>query len=252
MRRTSRVVSPGTDSSVTVPPCAATIASTSDSPRPTPTSLPRVRAASPRANRSKACSTSSGGKPGPSSWTVNPSRRTPHRHRRAGRGVPGRVGQQVRGDLVQPQLVADHLVRRVHGVVGHVQAPPVVRRHHAGVRDRLQQQPGQVDRLPLQRPAGVEPGEQQQVLDQRGHPAGLLLDLVQCGAGRRQVVRALAGPARCSRRWSPAGCAARARRRRRTAAPAARCGAGRPARSRRGRAGCSVRRRPGRPRCARR
>ena len=39
--------------------------------------------------------------------------------------------------------------------------------------ERVHRQPGQVDLVAVQRPAGIEPGQQQQVLDQRGHPAGL-------------------------------------------------------------------------------
>ena len=53
----------------------------------------------------------------------------------------------------------------------------------AGVVDRLEQQPRQVDRLALQRSAGIEARQQQQVLHQRRHPRGLGLDLGQGGAG---------------------------------------------------------------------
>ena len=83
-------------------------------------------------------------------------------------------------------------------VLGQLEPPAVVGGEHPGVGDRLEQQPGQVHRLPLQRPAGVEAGEQQQVLDQRGHPAGLLLDLAERGAHGRRRRRGGGGPARCS------------------------------------------------------
>src|SRR3954447_13177482 len=63
-----KVVLPGFDDTVVVPWWAWTIAATSDSPRPAPP-LARVRDVSPRVNRSKACSASPGGSPGPSSCT---------------------------------------------------------------------------------------------------------------------------------------------------------------------------------------
>ena len=67
------------------------------------------------------------------------------------------------------------------GSSGRSSRQVVVGGEHPRVADRLEQQVGQVDRLALQRAAGVEAGEEQQVLDQRGHPAGLGLDLVQGG-----------------------------------------------------------------------
>ena len=76
------------------------------------------------------------------------------------RGVLAGVGQQVGDHLVQPLLVAGDLDR----LVGQVEPPAVVGRDHAGVGDRLDQQPGQVDR--------------------RRAPA----------AGRRRAGRAAAGP----------------------------------------------------------
>ena len=60
-----------------------------------------------------------------------------------------------------------------------------------GVADRVDGQPGQVDVLACERSAGVEPGEQQQVVDQVAHPVGFgadpqqrLLDLLGQIAGR--------------------------------------------------------------------
>ncbi len=78
---------------------------------------------------------------------------------------------------MQPLLVAQDLDR----LVGQREPPRVVRRDDAGVVDRLHEQARQVDGLADQGPAGVEPGEQQQVLHQVGHPRGLALDLVQRG-----------------------------------------------------------------------
>ena len=187
---TDTVVSPGTDRRATVPPWAVTIASTRERPRPCRPRLPaRVRAASPRAKRSKAWSTRSGGKPGPSSWTAKPPGWARDGDRGAGGGVLAGVGQQVGDDLVQPLLVAGDLDR----LLGQRQPPLVVGGEHPGVRDRLDQQPGQVHGFADERTAGVEAGQQQQVLHQRGHPAGLLLDLGQGGVGRRRVVGPAAG-----------------------------------------------------------
>ena len=69
----------------------------------------------------------------------------------------------------------------------------VVGRQHAGIGDGLDEEAGQVDGLARQRAAGVEAGQQQQVLDQRGHPARLLLDLGQRGVGGGPVVGPAAG-----------------------------------------------------------
>ena len=161
-----------------------------------------------------------------------------HRHRGAGRGVLAGVGQQVGDHLVQPQLVAGD-----DGGESTRSSGTSSRHRWSGaddprVRDRLDEQPGQVDRLAFERPAGVQAGEQQQVLDQRRHPAGLLLDLVEGGAEHRRVVGSAAGQLGVAGDRRQRGAQLVARRRRRTAAPAARCGAGRPARSRRARAAC--------------
>ena len=179
-----RVVSPGRLARATEPPWAATIASTSERPRPAPPA--RVRAASPRTKRSKARGARSGGKPGPSSWTVKPVVGAGHRDGAAGGGVLAGVGQQVGDDLVQPRLVAGDGERRV----GQGQPPLVVGVDDARVVDRLEQQPGQVDGLALERAARVEAGQQEQVLDQPGHPRRLGLHLVERGAGG---LRAAAG-----------------------------------------------------------
>ena len=109
-------------------------------------------------------------------------------HGGAGGRVLARVGQQVGDDLVKAGLVPGDLDR--YGVVGQLQLPPVVGREDPRVLDGLEQEAGEVDRLLRQRPAAVETGEEQEVLDQRRHPGGFLLDLGQCGLGRSGILAA--------------------------------------------------------------
>ncbi len=92
-------------------------------------------------------------------------------HPGPGRGVGPGVGEQVRDDLVQPELV------RRHGdqLVGQRQGPGVVGAGGPAVADRVDQQRVQVGGLDVQRRAGVQPGQQQQVLDEPRHPIGLRL-----------------------------------------------------------------------------
>jgi hypothetical protein len=52
----------------------------------------------------------------------------------------------------------------------------VVAAGYPRVAGRLDGQPGQVHRLAFQRPSRVEPGQQQQVVNQDGHPGRLGLD----------------------------------------------------------------------------
>ena len=99
------------------------------------------------------------------------------------------VAEQVGDHLVEPLLVAGHR----DGLVGELQLPAVVGGEHAGVGDGLEQQPGDVDLGALERAAGVEAGEQEQVLDQRGHPVGLGLDLGEGRGERGRVVRRTTG-----------------------------------------------------------
>ena len=101
--------------------------------------------------------------------------------RRARGRVPAGVVEQVGQHLVQPLLVAG----RDHRLVGQVELPPVVRADDAGVAHGLEGQPGEVDLVAGQRSARVEAGEQQQVLDQAGHPGRLGLDL---GHRERQLL----------------------------------------------------------------
>ena len=112
------------------------------------------------------------------------------RHRGARRGVRTGVGQQVDQHLVQLARIAED----ADGLAGDVQLPPVVRARDVRVADGVDHQPGQVDPLARQRPAGVEPGQQQQVLDQRGHPARLGLDAAhRVRDVRRHLLAAAAG-----------------------------------------------------------
>ena len=96
---------------------------------------------------------------------------------RPGRGVLAGVGQQVGDNLVQALLVADDLDR----LGWQLQLPHMVRSQDAGVGDRFEEQPGQVDRQLFDRASGVEPGQQQQILHQCGHPDRLGPHLVQRG-----------------------------------------------------------------------
>ena len=93
----------------------------------------------------------------------------PHGDRGAVRGVPPGVRQQVAEHLPQPVLVAEDKLR----VVGQLEHPPMAAPGHLGVTRGVDGQPGHVDRLAAQRQAGVEPGEQQQVIDEDAHPGGL-------------------------------------------------------------------------------
>ena len=179
-------------------------------------------------NRSKAWSASSGGQARAVVVHRDRARRRAWSRRETVTVVPGGVWWRA-----LPSRLVTTWCRRwsspvtVDRLLGQVEPPAVVGGQHAGVADRLQQQPGQVDLGALERASGVQPGEQQQVVDQRGHPLGLGLDLRQRGGERRAGRPAYDGTARRTRGSWPAGCAARGRRRRRTGAPAARCGGGR-------------------------
>jgi hypothetical protein len=101
--------------------------------------------------------------------------------------VPPGVGQQVAEDLPQPVLVAKDLFR----VVGQLEHPAVVGTSHLGVARGVDGQPGHVDGLAAQRPARVEPGEQQQVVDEDAHPGGLGQHAAE---GVRHLLRGVAAP----------------------------------------------------------
>lgn len=91
---------------------------------------------------------------------------------RTGRGVALGVGQQVDQDLLEPGGVRGDR----GGFVGQGEPPVVVTAGRAGVADGVHDERDQIGRGELQRPAGVQAGEQQQVLHQQGHPCGLGLD----------------------------------------------------------------------------
>ncbi len=153
------------------PPCAVVTASTMARPRPV---LPaaREREVSPRTNRSNRAGCSWGGMPGPLSVTVSST--VPglvaggegDGDGGAVGGVPGGVAHQVGQDLVQPVLVAADQDR----FAGQFQDPAVAGGGDAGVAGGVDGQPGQVDGFAGQRPAGVELGEQQQLVDEHAHP----------------------------------------------------------------------------------
>ena len=140
--------------------------------------------------------------------------------RRAGRGVLAGVGEQVGHHLVQPLYVAVDLDR----LLGQVELPAVPGVDDPRVGDRLDQQPGQVDRRAARAagrsragPAAAGPRPSRSSVRTPPRPCRARSAMV---AG---VVGTYAGPARCSRRWWSAASAARGRRPRRTGAPAARC-----------------------------
>jgi hypothetical protein len=99
----------------------------------------------------------------------------PDRDRRPLRRVPARVAEQVDEHLLQPVLVAGDRDR----VVGQVQDPAVPGPGDPRVARGVDGDAGDVDRLAVQRPAGVKPGEQQQVVHENGHPGGLRQDPAQ-------------------------------------------------------------------------
>ena len=107
-----------------------------------------------------------------------------HLDGRAVRGVDQRVAHQVADDLTQPYVVAEHDGSGT-GLDGQVDA--ALRGHHPGVVHRVGGQREQVHRPAVQRALLVQPGQQQQVLDQHAHPGSFLLqpphDPVQVGPG---------------------------------------------------------------------
>src|SRR6266540_2575583 len=90
--------------------------------------------------------------------TVRPRHTDGHRRRR--RGVGAGVVEEVPDDLAKAELVAVHddrsRRRELDGALGV---------GHAGVLHRVGRERRQVDRLALERPALVQPGQEEQVLD---------------------------------------------------------------------------------------
>jgi hypothetical protein len=127
------------------------------------------------------------GRPGPAArLAVGQGVADPDGDRGAVRGVPPGVGEQVGEHLPQPVLVAEG----EFGLVGQFEHPAVAGAGHLGVAGGVDGQPGHVDGLAVQRPPGVEPGEQQQVVDEDAHPGGLGQDSLQ---GVRHPFRRVAG-----------------------------------------------------------
>ena len=86
-----------------------------------------------------------------------------------------RIAHQVADYLAEPGLVADHQ----EGDVAPDGEPDVaVRRDDPGVLHGVGSDRQHVNRAPLERALLVDPGEQQQVLDEHAHPGGLVLDPV--------------------------------------------------------------------------
>ena len=235
--RTVNVVPPGALSTATVPPCASTTAATMASPRPV---LPaaREREPSPRANRSKTSRQQLGRDAGSVVGHGQDGTRAPRCVRPTMTVVPGGVCvRALASRLASTWCSRAASPTTVDRLVRQVQLPAVVRARRVGVADRVDDQPGQVHRLAVERPARVQAGQQQQVLDQRRSSARSPTRPGPARARRRAAgPRAAAGSARRSRGSRPAGCAARGWRRRRTGAPGSRWPAGRPAPRRRGRA----------------
>ena len=162
-----------------VPPCAATIASTSDSPRPAPPA--RVRAASPRVKRSNARRREVGGEARSVVVHGEARGRAGDGDGAAGGGVLAGVGQQVGHHLVQPRRVAGDGERGV----GQGQPPLVGRRRRT--RASLTASSSSRDRSTGSRSSGrpeSSRASRSRSSTRPGHPRRLGLDLVERGAGR--------------------------------------------------------------------
>ena len=134
----------------------------------------------------RACSAVS---PGPRSTTSSatssaPSRSArpdPHRHRRAGGRVGERVVDQVGDHLAQPVLVARHHDRSASASATQFQTASAGPGPRPGPTSTAASAatPDRSTGAGCERPLLVEPGQQQQVVDQQAHPGGLVLDAGQ-------------------------------------------------------------------------
>ena len=247
------MVSPGRLVATIRPSCAATTAATMASPRPVLPAAPRARGVAagepledvaaaarrdaravvgdrrgpPCPSRPTAQSATVGARPGcgcgrwPAGWPAPGAAGPRRRHQRAGSSGTSSC-QWWSGPAAWASLTASTTSR---------------------VRSTCSR---------AERPAGVEPGQQQQVLDQGGHPVGLGLDPAQRvrDVGRQRVA-GCAGSARRSRGSTASGVrsswlASATNWRTRVSLPAGRCSASLDV----VRASGSAPRRPGRPRCA--
>ena len=110
-------------------------------------------------------------------------------HRGASRRVLADVGQQVRHQLPQALLVTRH----DHRAGRHVDRDRSVGLDGASIGHAVAGDGGQIHRLRLERPALVEPGEQQHVVDQLAHAHRLTLDPAH-GIGEPGALGDRAGP----------------------------------------------------------
>ena len=212
----------------------------------------RFREASPRTKRPNSSGRSFSGIPGPSSrtramtWPSFGADSSTVTWVPAGRVHAG-VRQQVGEHLLQARPVAAHDDR----LLGQLHAPLVVAARDVRVPDDVDEQAREVDVAGLELALGVQPGEQQEVLDEARHPHRLGLDaadvvlhvLAEVAA---EAARQLRVPADGGERGPQL--VARVR----DEVPhllLARLPDGERA-TRRSRGGCSARSRPGRPRCA--
>ena len=95
-----------------------------------------------------------------------------HRHRGPGGGVGAGVGEQVRRHLMQAGGVAGDVER----LVRHIEDPLVLGSGRPRVGHRLHRDLGQIDRAVDELLSLIEPGQQQKVLHEVGHPHRLRLD----------------------------------------------------------------------------
>ena len=230
-------VSPGRLVRSTVPPWAATIACTSERPSPVPPGARRGSGSCRRGRSARRRRARSGAKPGPSSATDDRASRRRRGATPTVTVVPGGVCvRALASRFVTTWCSRGSSPRTVDRLVGQVEAPAVVGAGGLGVADRVEHQPGQVDRSPLpaagRRPAGpaaAGPRPATVIRPPRTRPGQRVRDVRRRRRGR-------AGSARRTRGWWRAGCAARGWRRRRTGGPASRCACRALSASRRGRA----------------
>ncbi len=95
-----------------------------------------------------------------------------YRHPGARRSMGAGVREQVGEHLLKSALIASEH----HGLLGKLQYPAVFRPGGVGVAHRVEDQTGQVHRLGRQRASRVQPGEQQQVVNELTHAHGFAAD----------------------------------------------------------------------------
>ncbi len=93
-------------------------------------------------------------------------------------GVLQGIGHQVAQHLTKPGLVAQNLRGGAGPVEKNLHADAALRRDRLSVVHRVGGQGQQIHPMLLQRSMRVEPGQQQQVLDEQTHSARLTFDAV--------------------------------------------------------------------------